>query len=133
MKGGKKTMAGIHKLEDIKEYFLEKFTDTLDSEFILDDGRIEKCYKYIKNKNSRVNDNDKQWIAYSSEEYERKTAIEAIKKILDDNSMRYKADTIMESITNVVDEVGGIFEENEITFKARIPFYILVLHKLLEE
>lgn len=124
-------MAGIHKLEDVKEYFLDKFTDTLDSEFMIDDERIEKCYKYIKYKNSRVDDNDKQWIAYSSQEHERETAIEAIKKILDDNSVRYTLDTVIERITNVVDEVGEIFETNEITHKQRIPFYILVLHKLL--
>ena len=58
--------------------------------------------------------------------------IEAIKKILDDNSVRYTLDTIIERITNVVDEVGEIFETNEITRKQRIPFYILVLHKLLK-
>ena len=125
-------MAGIHKVEDVKEYFLDKFTDTIDSEFMIDDERIEKCYKYIKYKNSRVDDNDKQWIAYSSQEHERETAIEAIKKILDDNSVRYTLDTIIERITNVVDEVGEIFETNEITRKQRIPFYILVLHKLLK-
>ncbi|MCT7614908.1 hypothetical protein [Aliarcobacter butzleri] len=47
---------------------------------MIDDERIEKWYKYIKYKNSRVDDNDKQWIAYSSQEHERETAIKAIKK-----------------------------------------------------
>lgn len=126
-------MAGIYKFEDIKEYFLDRFTDTLDSEFMIDDERIEKCYKFIKYKNSRVDDGDKQWIAYSSQEHERETTIKAIKKILDDNLIKYTSDTIIERTTNVVDEVGEIFEVNEITHKQRIPFYILVLHKLLKK
>lgn len=124
-------MAGIYKLEDVKEYFLETYMDTSDLNFIISDERIESCYKLIYAPYSRVNDEDKQWIAYSTEDYERETAIKAIKKILEHNSIDYVAETIIGQITIRVDEVGTIFEDNDLTLKPRIPFYVLVLHKLL--
>lgn len=124
-------MPGIYKLEDIKEYFLEIFTETTDYEFIINDNRIEELYKLIYAPYVRVNDNDKKWIAYSSQDHERNLAIKSIKNILDDNSISYTNDTIVAHITNNVDQVGKIFDKNSISHKPRIPFYILVLNKLL--
>lgn len=121
-------MVGIYKLEDVKEYFLDTYTKTEDLNFIISLEKIEEYYNLIYAPHSRVN--DKQWIAYSTEEYERETAIKAIKKILDHKKISYTPETIMARITSSVDEVGYIFEDNNLIFKPRIPFYVLVLHKL---
>lgn len=126
-------MAGIHKLEGVKEYFIEKYSETYDSNFIISDKRIEACYDLIYAPYSRVNDDDKQWIAYSTQEYEKEAAIKAIKKILDHSSIKYTAETIIGQITNKVDEVGKLLETNKITHKPRIPFYVLVLDKLIKK
>lgn len=125
-------MSGIHKLVDVKEYFIETYSETKDSNFIIDDKNMKDCYNLIYSTYSRVDDKDEQWIAYSSQDYERDTAIDAIKEILDHNSIKYTADTIVNHITNKVDQVGKIFVANKITHKPRIPFYILVLTKLLK-
>lgn len=123
-------MAGIHTLSDVKKYFLDTYTKTEDLNFIISPEKIEAYYNLIYAPHSRVNDEDKQWIAYSTEEYERETAIKAIKKILDHKKISYTPETIMARITSRVDEVGYIFEDNNLTLKPRIPFYVLVLHKL---
>lgn len=117
-------MEGIYTLSDVKEYLK-------DNSFTISDERVKKCYDYIYAPYSRVNDEDKKWIAYSTQEYEKEAAIKAIKKILDHSSIKYTAETIIGHITNKVDEVGKLFETKKITHKSRIPFYVLVLHKLL--
>lgn len=122
-------MAGIHTLSDVKKYLK-------DNSFTITDAKIEKYYDYIYAPYSRVNDNDKQWIAYSSQEHEKQTTIAAIKKISDNESFGYPdgysdKDKI-NLITSKVDIVGTLFETKKITYKARIPFYVLVLDKLLK-
>lgn len=118
-------MAGIYTLNGVKKYLK-------DNSFTISDERIKKCYDYIYAPYSRVNDDDKQWIAYSTQEYEKEVAIKAIKKILDHSSIKYTAETIIGQITNKVDLVGTLFETKKITHKPRIPFYVLVLDKLLK-
>lgn len=117
-------MAGIHTLSDIKKYLK-------DNSFSITDDRIEKCYNFISNPENRVNSDDKQWVAITQES-EKKTVVAAIKKILDDNSIKYSDETITDQITNKVDVVGNLFESKKITFKPRIPFYVLTLHNLLK-
>lgn len=116
-------MAGIHTLSDVKKYLK-------DNSFSITDDRIEKCYNFISNPENRVNSDDKQWVAITQDS-EKKTVVDAIKKILDDNSTRYSDDTIMEQITIAVNEIGRLFQSKGIVKKPRIPFYVLVLHKLL--
>ncbi|MCG3690129.1 hypothetical protein [Aliarcobacter butzleri] len=122
-------MVGIHTLSDVKKYLKDK-------SFTISDERLTKYYGYIKKYNSRVDDKDKQWIAYSSQDYERTTAISAIKKISDNRSFGYPEgytnEDIIKRITSKVDLVGTLFETKKITHKPRIPFYVLVLDKLLK-
>lgn len=119
-------MVGIYKLEDVKDYFKNKLLEN-DEWTINNQNRIEKCYNLISNPFNRVNDDDKQWVAYVTQASEDTTVVDAIEEIVSENGYERSREDIIETI----DEVGEFFEEKRITHKARIPFYVLALDKLI--
>lgn len=116
----------MYELEDVKSYI----QDTL-LELILDDTRIQKLYEMIPNPKSRVDTADKQWVAYTSQDSEKITVVEAIREILIDILPSWKI-PLKKEVEDAVDEVGTIFETMDISHKPRIPFYVLVLDKLVK-
>ena len=112
----------MYKLNEIIEFFHDEELE------IISDERIEEMYNLISNPDIRVNDDDKQWVAFSSQNSEVETVGEAIKEILGYDDFRWfiKKDNIVAKIN----KVGNIFIENNIKMKPRIPFYIMVLNEL---
>lgn len=112
----------MYELNRIIEFFHKEF------EIIDSDERIEEMYNLISNPHLRVNDNDKQWVAFSSQDSENKTVEDAIKEI-----MKYgRLDWILEkdNVMAKIKEVGNIFLDYNIKMKPRMPFYIMVLDKI---
>ncbi|MEV9642951.1 hypothetical protein [Aliarcobacter butzleri] len=110
-------MAGMYELERVKAYLAK----------VLSAQRVEQCYNLIPNPFNRVNDADKQWVAYVTQASEDITVINAIEEIIEEQGLsRSKKDII-----DTVNEVGDFFVSCEEQFKPRIPFYVLVLDKLI--
>lgn len=111
----------IIELIEVKKFF-EK------SEFSIQENRIEQLYNMISEKESRVNDLDKQWVA-CEQNYEKETVIEAIHIILDQaRSIRKLLDH--DIFLELVEKT--CLEFQAYTHKPRIPFYIVVLDKLVK-
>lgn len=115
----------MYEFEEVKSYI----QNTL-GELILDDARIQKLYEMITDPKSRVDAADKQWVAYTSQASEKTTVVEAIREILTDILPSWKI-PLKKEVEDAVDEVGTLFEVMDISHKPRIPFYILVLDKLV--
>lgn len=105
----------MYKLDEIKE-FLKEFTIT--------DKRIEKLYEMISNPQNRVNSDDKQWVATTSES-ERTTVYSAIETILDDSKISYLSSSVVAAFKVVSEDLERLNK------KPRIPFYILMLDQLV--
>ena len=98
----------------------------------IDDDIIKTLYDKIDDKTKRTNTPNKQWVACKKDEgSERKTTVDAIYKIIKEKFPRftkYIADT--EQIKKLVNETCEEYKNNDLTHKARIPFYISVLYKM---
>ena len=105
----------MYKLDEVKE-FLKEFTIT--------DKRIEKLYEMISNPQDRVNSDDKQWVATTSES-ERATVYSAIETILDDSKISYSSSFVLDAFKVVSKDLEHLNK------KPRIPFYILMLDQLV--
>lgn len=112
----------MYKLNEIIEFFHEEL-GIIDS-----DERIEEMYDLISNPHLRVNDDDKQWVAFSSEDSENKTVEDAMKEILDYGDFTWEINK--DNVVDKISKVGNIFIENNIKMKPRIPFYIMVLDEI---
>lgn len=112
----------MYELNEILEFFHEKL------DRIYSDERIEEMYELISNPHIRVNDNNKQWVAFSSKDSENKTVEDAMKEILGYGDFRWSIEK--DNIVAQINKVGNIFIENNIKMKPRIPFYIMVLDEL---
>jgi len=85
-------------------------------------------YDLISNPHLRVKDDDKQWVAFSSQDSENKTVEDAMKEILGYTKLKWIL--MKDDIVAKINEVGNIFIEDGIKMKPRIPFYIMVLDKI---
>ena len=113
---------GIFELEDIQSYLKE-------IESGLSEERIEECYERISNPFVRINDKNKKWVAYVTKASEDETVVKAMREILAIKDFMW---IIKEAgVIKAVDEVGEIFQNKNIKMKHRIPFYVLVLDKLI--
>ncbi|MDY0050906.1 MAG: hypothetical protein RBR65_00070 [Aliarcobacter sp.] len=110
-------MIGMYELDKVKTYLRN----------VLSAQRVEQCYNLISNPFNRVNDKDKQWVAYVTQASEDITAVNAIEEILNENGYKRTREIIIETIN----EVGDFFVSCEEKYKPRIPFYILALDKLI--
>ena len=102
----------MHTLEEVQEY-LNKLS--------ISNDRIKKCYDLISNPVLRVNTEDEKWVA-CEQDHEKNTVVDAIDKILDE---KYEASDILDAVTSTCNQFA------KITHKHRIPFYVLVLDKLI--
>ena len=109
----------MYKLEEVKEYLKN----------VLDAERIEKCYKLITNPELRVNSDDKRWVAWS-QETELITVFNAICEILHINTN--ERNKFYDSYIGIIQDVCIQFTKWGINNKPRIPFYVLVLDKLIK-
>lgn len=116
----------MHKLNDIIEYIQK------DMNLSLSKDRITRFYNMISSPEKRVNSDDKKWVAFVSQASENTTVVNALKEILKVELPSYKWDDIKDFVINCINEVGEIFVLDGIDFKPRIPFYILVLDKIIE-
>ncbi|MDX4069134.1 hypothetical protein [Aliarcobacter skirrowii] len=114
-------MAGIHTLSDVKEYLQ-------DNSFSITDDRIKKCYDLIPNPEVRVNSDDKQWVACVTQDFEEQTTIDAIAKIFSKDRDLLTDEDIKEQ----AEEVCKIFKRKEISHKPRIPFYVLMIDRIIK-
>ena len=103
----------MHTLEDVQEY-LKNLT--------ISDTRIKKCYDLISNPASRVNTEDKKWVA-CHQDHEVSTVVDAIDKILDE---KYATSDMTDAVVKTCEQF------NKVTNKPRIPFYVLVIDKLID-
>lgn len=108
----------MYELEEVKEYLKD----------ILDEDRIEECYSLITNPKLRVNSDDKKWVA-CSQETELINVFNAICEIL--NIEGNNKNTLKESYIEIIQDICLEFVNLEITHKPRIPFYVLVLDKII--
>ncbi len=123
-----KEYAEMHELDRVINFFEEHKLDCSEE-------RITKLYGKISNPRLRVNSKDKQWVAYKTQASENTTVVDAIEEIMNNDIdwiLLEKSDKERRNnIKKVVDKVGKIFENKLLTHKPRIPFYILVLDKLV--
>ncbi len=110
----------MYKLTEVQEYLKN----------ILSAQRVEQCYKLISNPKERVNTEDKKWVA-CEQEHELKTVVNAINKILEDDGHGLSND--QDVLLNIIEEICELFQKNGITNKPRIPFYVLVLDRVIAE
>jgi len=108
----------MYELDRVIDFFHDELNIT---EY---DERIEKMYDLISNPHLRVNANDKQWVAFSTQDSENKTVEDAMEEILYDDDFNRR------QVKKAIKEVGNTFIESNIRMKPRIPFYIMVLDKL---
>ncbi|MCK5294895.1 MAG: hypothetical protein KAJ49_09600 [Arcobacteraceae bacterium] len=104
----------MHILEDVQEYLNDRNSG-------LSDARIKECHDLISNLASRVNTNDKQWVA-CEEDHEIRTVVDAIDDILNE---QYSTSDISDAVTKTCEQFSSI------SHKPRIPFYVLVIDKLI--
>lgn len=109
----------MYKLEEVKEYLKN----------VLDAERIEKCYSLITNPESRVNSDDKKWVA-CSQDSELITVFNAICEILNIN--KNEINKFQDLYIGIIQDICLKFTEWEVTYKPRIPFYVLVLDKIIK-
>ncbi len=112
----------MYKLDEIIEFFKnENFYD-------IEENRIKEMYGLISNPDIAVNDSDKQWFDYTSQESKVTTVANMIKEIF--RYSRFAWTKEEDRVIDTIHQVGTIFIDNKITMKPRIPFYIMVLDKL---
>ena len=112
-------------LEDVRKYFKN-------NHIIIDENKLEVLYNKIDNKNVRTNDLDKQWVA-CTDIFERETVLKALEKIIANNCIP-KFSAFVDSkkaISISIDETCKEYKNINLTHKARIPFYISALNKLI--
>lgn len=110
----------MHELKDVQEYLSK----------VLSKKRVEECYNLISSPQNRVNSPDKKWIAYETQASENQTVVNAIQEIFINNLPSWSI-PLLNDVKNAIDEVGILFENSNIEMKPRIPFYVLVLNKLI--
>ncbi|MDX4026771.1 hypothetical protein NG782_10325 [Aliarcobacter cryaerophilus] len=110
----------MYKLTEVQEYLKN----------ILSAQRVEQCYKLISNPKERVNTEDEQWVA-CEQEHELKTVLNAINEILEEDG--HDLLNHQDVLFNIIEEICELFQKNEITHKPRIPFYVLVLDRVIAE
>lgn len=113
----------LYKLYDVKEFFANELN-------VIEVERIETLYNRISNPHLRVNDKDKQWVAYVTQDSENYTVENAIKEILNISDMRWLL-TYEKDVKEAIKIVGNVMIERGIHNKPRIPFYILVLNEIV--
>jgi len=109
----------MYKLEEVQIYLKN----------ILDADRVEELYNMISNPHLRVNDDDKKWVAYTTQASENKTVVDAMKEIL--ATKQFLWIVMKDKVIDAINKTGELFEENDIKKKHRIPFYVLVLDQLV--
>lgn len=120
----------IYALKGWNDYEIEIFFETrsfLSQHFNnhISEQDIEKYFSIIKNKFTRINDLDKQWVA-CEQQHEKTTVVEAIEKI---SRVELFVGTITkETISKNVELVCRLMADKGITKKPRIAFYIMVMH-----
>ncbi len=102
----------MHTLEEVQDYL---------SNLSISNARIKECYDLISNPASRVNTEDEKWVA-CEQEHEKATVVEAIDEILDE---KYSTSNILEAVTSTCSQFA------KVSHKHRIPFYVLVIDKLI--
>ncbi len=107
----------MHELEDVQEY-LNKLS--------ISDERIEQCYNLISTPERRVDDPDEQWVA-CTEKHELDTAYKAVKKIV----LQYDSTIDDLSIKDARDRTCKQFKKVSFKMKHRIPFYVVMIDKLI--
>ncbi|CAA6799761.1 MAG: Unknown protein [uncultured Sulfurovum sp.] len=112
----------MYKLDEVIEFF--KNEDL----YNIEEDRIKEMYGFISNPYLRVNDTDKQWVAYTSQESEVTTVANAMKEIFRYSRLAWTKEE--DKVIDTIHQVGDIFIQNQTTMKPRIPFYIIVLDKL---
>ncbi|WP_419777755.1 hypothetical protein [Malaciobacter marinus] len=111
----------IEVYQNTIKFFDNYFKDQYSESIILD------YFKKIKNKNFRINDLDKKWVACEKiQDYEKCTVIEAIKEISDNIDVMLDNIDISSEVKNVCE----LMNKKEITHKPRIAFYIIVLYNI---
>jgi|GEM_PF-6804252 len=113
----------LYKLNDVKEFFSNEIN-------VISEERIEFLYNKISNPHLRVNDDDKQWVAYVTQDSENETVEKAIKEILDITDFRWMLN-VQKDVQQAIKNVGNLMIEKNIHNKPRIPFYILVLDEIV--
>ena len=103
----------MHTLEKVQEY-LKNLT--------ISNARIKECYDLISNPEDRVNTADKKWVA-CEQDHEVSTVVDAIDEILDE---KYSTSDISDAVSKTCTQF------KEVTHKHRIPFYVLVIDKLID-
>lgn len=119
-------MVGIYKFEDVTKYIKDNIIPETSYTYDISE-RIEQCYNLISNPFNRVNDKDKQWVAYVTQASEDITAVDAIVEIIAKAGLERSREVIIET----VNEVGNFFVKHGQKDKPRIPFYIFVLDSLI--
>lgn len=114
----------MYKLNEVLKFFKIELS-------MVNDDRFTELYNMISNPHVRVNDNDKQWVAYVTQDSENKTVEDAMEAILDVNAIDWIL-TEEKKVKEAIKTTGNIFISNNIKDKPRIPFYILVLHILVD-
>lgn len=108
----------MYKLIEVQEYLKD----------ILSAQRVEQCYKLISNPKERVSTEDEQWVA-CEQEHELKTVLNAINEILEDNALDLS--NHQDILLDIIEDICEFFQKNRITHKPRIPFYVLVLNRVI--
>lgn len=106
----------MHTLSEVQDYLKE----------VLSASRIKECYDLISYPELRINTADKQWVA-CQQDHEIATVATAIHQILVDNNLTTDRDAIESNVS----EICTFFTSQDVNDKHRIPFYILVLDKLI--
>ena len=88
----------------------------------------EKMHSLISNPHLRVNGTKKQWVSYTGQESEATTIVNEMKDLFGYSRFAWTKEE--ENVVPLIHHIGTIFIENEITMKAKIPFFIMVLDKL---
>lgn len=120
----------IHGWSKEEVELLDKTTNFIKSNFVNrpSDKQIEEYFERIKNKNSRINDLDKKWVACDEmQEHERSTAVKAILEIIGKTIYVLTGGINDRTVSVDVDRVCKLMNERKITHKPRIAFYIMVL------
>lgn len=100
----------MYKLEEVQKYLEELLTKE----------RVKQCYSQITNPQQRVNSDDKKWVACSTEH-----EVESVYVGLVDIAGSSTKEKVIDAIKKTCKQF------DKVTHKHRIPFYVLVLDKLL--
>ena len=112
----------MHQLDEIIKFFKDEGL------YDIDENRIKHMYILISNPHLRVNDSDKQWIAYTSQESEVTSILNEMKDLFGYSRLAWTKEK--NNVINAIHQAGTLFLDNDITMKPKIPFFIIVLDKL---